>query len=270
MVVALVLAAVLGQSPSKFRFVLYGDCRDGHTMHRKLVALILKQNPAFVIQTGDLVADGSNASQWKTYDDITLAMRQRVPLYPAPGNHDYGGSFYRDRINIPPQYGNAEHYFFNDGRWHFISLSVDLHMPYGPGTEQYNWLVADLKEAQAAKKDIAVFFHVPPYSIGGHGSDLKVRAALCPLFKKYGVSLVMNGHDHLYYRTIRDGITYVVSGGGGAPLYPALPGTGNIPGDKWLAANHIVVLDADGDHLHAVALKPDGSKFDTFDVNGHR
>ena len=42
---------------------------------------------------------------------------------------------------------------------------------------------------------------------------------LQPLFEGNGVQLVFAGHDHAYERTIIHGITYVVSGGGGAPLY---------------------------------------------------
>ena len=42
---------------------------------------------------------------------------------------------------------------------------------------------------------------------------------LQPLFEGNGVQLVFAGHDHTYERTIINGITYVVSGGGGAPLY---------------------------------------------------
>ncbi len=253
----------------RFRFVLYGDCRDGHSVHRKLVGLILKQQPSFVVQTGDLVADGGNAAQWQNYDSITGDMRRQVPVYPAPGNHDYGSNGYLDRVTSRISSGDKRHYSFDLGRWHFVSLAVDLHIPYGPKSEQYRWFVSDLQAARKAKRDIAVFFHVPPYSIGGHGSDLDVRSTLCPVFAKYGVSLVMNGHDHLYYRTVRGGITYVVSGGGGAPIYPAFPGTGNIPGDKWLADYHIIVFDVEGDRMKATVLKPDGAVYDRFEVAAH-
>lgn len=251
---------------NSYRFVVYGDCRDGHREHRKLVGLIMKQNPAFVIQTGDLVAKGKNEDNWKTYDEITGEMRRKVPVYPAPGNHDFGGTGYDARITFPIESGTKRHYSFTRGRWHFVSLDVDEHEAYGPGSEQYAWLVSDLQKASRARQDIAVFFHVPPYSIGSHGSDLDVRAALCPIFKKYGVTLVLNGHDHLYYRTFRDGITYVVSGGGGAPVYPAFPDTGAIKGDMWLAAHHIIVFDVRGDSMKAEVLQDDGTKFDNFDV----
>ena len=59
-----------------------------------------------------------------------------------------------------------------------------------------------------------VFFHHPLYSSAGtHGSQLKLRAALEPLFIQYTVSLVLNGHDHTYERIKpQNGIQYFVEG----------------------------------------------------------
>jgi hypothetical protein len=70
-------------------------------------------------------------------------------------------------------------------------------------------------------------FHRSPYSAGGeHGSDLTVRAAFSPVFERYGVQLVLSAHEHTYERThpLRESatgtaVTYIVAGGGGAPLY---------------------------------------------------
>ncbi|MFI5385045.1 MAG: metallophosphoesterase family protein [Fimbriimonadales bacterium] len=253
-------------SADNYRFVLYGDCRDGHAAHRKVVALTMKENPAFVIQTGDLVARGSQDELWKIYDDITGDMRKKIPVYPARGNHDFGGAGYDARFTVPTESGTKQYYTFTRGRWRFICLDVDEHTAYEESSEQYSWLVSELDKAKGSKLDIAVFFHVPPYSIGSHGSNLEVRSALCPLFEKYGVSLVMNGHDHLFYRTTRNGVVYIVSGGGGAPLHPGMPEKGAIYGDKWLDANHLVVFDVDGDHMKGKALKADGSAFDSFEL----
>jgi len=47
-----------GQDNTPFRFAVYGDTRDGHAVHRNIVAQIIKANPAFVLQTGDLVHSG--------------------------------------------------------------------------------------------------------------------------------------------------------------------------------------------------------------------
>ncbi len=40
-----------------------------------------------------------------------------------------------------------------------------------------------------------------------------------PLFKQYHVNLVFNGHTHIYYQTIMDGVHYFTTGGAGDPYY---------------------------------------------------
>jgi len=60
-------------------------------------------------------------------------------------------------------------------------------------------------------------FHHPLYSSGDrHGSDLRLREVLEPLFLKYNVSVVLTGHDHFYERVKpQKGIAYFVVGSGG-------------------------------------------------------
>jgi 3',5'-cyclic AMP phosphodiesterase CpdA len=56
--------------------------------------------------------------------------------------------------------------------------------------------------------------HHPPFSAGYQGSNGDVRRAFVPLFERYGVQLVLSGHDHDYQRSQPvNGVTYVVTGG---------------------------------------------------------
>ena len=84
-----------------------------------------------------------------------------------------------------------------------------------PEPEQIEWLEKELKASSSDWK-IAVFHH-PLYSSGDrHGSDLRLREVLEPLFVKYNVSVVFTGHDHFYERVKpQKGITYFVVGSGG-------------------------------------------------------
>ena len=80
---------------------------------------------------------------------------------------------------------------------------------------QVDWLE---KELAASGSDWKIaFFHHPLYSSGGtHGSDVKLREQLEPLFLKYGVDVVFSGHEHFYERIKpQKGIYYFVSGGAG-------------------------------------------------------
>jgi 3',5'-cyclic AMP phosphodiesterase CpdA len=81
--------------------------------------------------------------------------------------------------------------------------------------DQVRWIENELKTATEAWK--IVVMHHPPYSSGAtHGSSLSLRATLEPMFIKYGVSVVLTGHDHIYERVKpQHGITYFVIGSGG-------------------------------------------------------
>jgi 3',5'-cyclic AMP phosphodiesterase CpdA len=107
------------------------------------------------------------------------------------------------------------YYSFDWGPVHVVTL--DTNSDYDPGSKQYQFLKRDLA---STSRPFKVFFsHHPAYSSGSHGSTKKMQDYLQPLFEENGVQLVFAGHDHTYERTIINGITYVVSGGGGAPLY---------------------------------------------------
>jgi 3',5'-cyclic AMP phosphodiesterase CpdA len=84
-----------------------------------------------------------------------------------------------------------------------------------PEPEQVEWVANELRGSKEAWK--ILFFHHPLYSSGDrHGSDLRLRETLEPIFLNEGVSLVLNGHDHFYERVkLQKGIQYFVVGSGG-------------------------------------------------------
>jgi predicted phosphodiesterase len=261
------LRALGDDAPRPLRFVVYGDCRDGHDMHRKLVALMLKQNPDMVWQTGDLVHRGTEEDLWKTYDEIVVELRKKSQLYTVRGNHDFGGGGYAARMTLPIDSGNKDYYSVNRANCHFVALDVDENTEFGPGSDQHKWLVSDLKAAKGKARHIFVFFHVPGYSIGSHGMNTEVQQKLCPVFKEFGVRIVFTGHDHNYYHTTRDGVPYVVSGGGGAPLYDCYPEKGAIAGDKWEKVNHYCLVDVKADTVQVQAIRADGTLIEKFSVS---
>ena len=256
-----------GKPDSGLKFAVYGDCRDGHEVHRKLVAAMLAQKPTLILQTGDLVHRGNDDAAWKTYDDITGDMRKKVLLYPSRGNHDFGGTGYAERFTAPFTSGNKDYYSFTKGNCHFIAVDVDEHAEFGPETEQYKWLIKDLEAAKKSSAHTFVYFHLAPYSIGSHGMNPEVQKTLCPVFAKYGVRIVFTGHDHNYYHTTRDGVPYIVTGGGGAPLYDTHPDKGAIDGDKYEKVNHYLVVDVKGKDVHVQAIRIDGTVIEKFTVS---
>jgi 3',5'-cyclic AMP phosphodiesterase CpdA len=83
---------------------------------------------------------------------------------------------------------------------------------------QRRWLDQALARSTAAWKIVA--FHHPVFSCGEYTGVAEMRRLLAPLFERRDVDLVLSGHDHNYQRFgPRNGVTYVVHGGGGARLY---------------------------------------------------
>src|SRR3954471_15478269 len=107
------------------RFAVYGDTRDGHDVHRRIVEGVLSFHPALVLQTGDLVHHGNAADEWRIFDDITGDMRRQVPYYPARGNHDVGREgYYEQRVTQPVLSGNKLYYSFEKENLHFVAIDT--------------------------------------------------------------------------------------------------------------------------------------------------
>ncbi len=246
-----------------FRFVVYGDTRTHHDIHEKIIASAVALKPSFILQTGDLVADGSDPQQWERFRKITKPIRDnQIPYYPVRGNHDTGGRGFENET--PPTIGrNTLYYTFDFGRLRFIG--IDTEEALSQGSVQYSWLKDELEKAQRDKLVPIPFFHKAIYSVGRHGCDFELQRILEPLFREAKVRLVFQGHDHLYYRTNRNGITYVVTGGGGAPLYDVKPELLQA-GDVAKSVHHLCVVDVQGSRIHIVARGLKGEVVDDFEI----
>ena len=134
--------------------------------------------------------------------------------------------------------------------------------------ESLLWLEQTLQKLED-KKWLFFTHHEPMYSFSNHGPWLEGREYVQPLLEERGVALVLAGHNHCYERFEVNGITYVVSGGGGAPLYS----TGDGPDDEmdlaqnWGKFHHYLTLDITDDKIHAVVFDVDeNSIFEEFDL----
>ncbi len=195
--------------------IIYGDSRTNHNIHREIVNLIVNETPKVTFHTGDLVDDGSQSDEWNIFNDITAKLRKMAPFYPALGNHENNSQLYFDNFVLP----NNEHWYSVEiDTIHFIIL--DSNFGISEDSKQYKWLENDLQNVNDEIKFIIIIFHHPLFSSGPHQEDEKgLRAILIPLFEEYNVDIIFNGHDHIYERSLYNGIYYIVSGGGGAPLY---------------------------------------------------
>jgi predicted phosphodiesterase len=242
-----------------FSFLALGDTRSDAAAHQSVVDRAVTLSPDFVLHSGDFVYDGSVAAQWTTFFAVERELLCQSPLFGALGNHEKNASNYFDAFHLP---GNERWYSFDYGNAHFVGLQIDDYADYGPGSVQYAWLENDLTSTDRLWK--IVFFHTPPYSSGRHGGRASVRDALGPLFAQHGVDLVFNGHDHDYERSVVGDVTYIVTGGGGAPLYDRE--TGNLYSVYFSKTYHCVHVTVRGGMLSSVGVRPDGTQFDPFTI----
>jgi predicted MPP superfamily phosphohydrolase len=241
-----------------FRAVIYGDTRSHPEKHAEVAAAINKYGPEFVINTGDLVWDGR---LWELWDDFFKAigpLADHVPYLSAIGNHERTASNYLLFFGFP---GNEQWYSFDYANAHLTVLNTNED--FKPGTPQYLWLDDDLKKAQRTAIWRLVVMHHPAYSAGRYGPNQEVIDHLVPLFKKYGVQAVFTGHDHNYQHHRQQGIHYIITGGGGAPLYDIKGGDSLLYGETSL---HYLQLEADSVVLKMRMKRMDGSVADSLQL----
>lgn len=275
----------LPAAPERFRLIALGDARtnpeDWHKVSQRIYEE--EEDALFIIGTGDYAADGSQYDQWvNQFFGPGRDLLSRVPMWPSIGNHERT----REYVESPPP-GQEErsHYFSlfelpGNERWYRVDyryvtlLVIDSNSQMAPGHEQYDWIVEQLK-SERRRFTLAVFHH-PPYTSGPHGrlnpdGTPRERAMdqgqrfLVPLFEMYGVDLVLNGHDHIYERSHKNGVYYVVTGGAGAPLYA--PGSAPNPYRQVSAsANHYTALDVDNSSITLTAIGKAGEVLDWFTI----
>ena len=229
-----------------------GDSRDDKSVFQ-LVQLRMKDAGAVLqLFSGDFVLWGMQASlydgwldsAWKDPKDPTkfLTMGQQY-FVPVPGNHENGAAQFYGNFAIPTSGANAETVSsLNVGSAHVLLLD-DQSLSQSATTDQSKAQLAfidqDLAAAdaqRAARPFVLVMNHRGMFSTAKHGDDSDVKALrdlLVPIFDKYHVDLVLNGHDHDYERTkavtgaagtpTPGGTTYIVCAGAGATAYA--PGT---------------------------------------------
>lgn len=226
------------------RFVVYGDSRSGHDVHAQVVQSILREDPDLVLQTGDVVERGTEEGDWDRFFQVAGPLLRRVPVYMAPGNHEYARrgqgaqrlfDFFatmftpqeaparpglpRAVMAAPESEGPSErgYYSFDAAGVHFVALDSNQYR----SPRQLRWLEDDLQRAAARRvRATFVWAHAGPYSSGLHGDNGEAIRSYVPLLERFGVTYFFSGHDHDYERGRRGRLSYIVTGGGGAELRP--------------------------------------------------
>ncbi len=173
-----------------------------------------KQNPYdLVVLAGDNIYNNGeiekiNAVFERPYQDL---LKQGVKFQACLGNHDIRTDNGEPQVRYPGFNMNGKRYYtFRRQGVQFFALDTNSNADW---QNQLSWLEKELSSSNAPWK--VVFGHHPIYSSGVYGSNQAFIKTFTPLFKKYGVQLYINGHEHSYERTSAiDGTTYLICGAG--------------------------------------------------------
>jgi hypothetical protein len=232
----------------RFSFVVIGDYGVGTDSERRVAAQVerwvVAHDATALLTAGDNIYPDGDPSRFDAAWHIPYGwVRERgVRVLASLGNHDHTdrGEPVMRLLGMP-------------SRWYRATvgsvevLVLDANRP--ADTAQREWLQTTLARS-TARWTVAVF-HQPAYSCSLHDTTPAVVANWVPLFEQYGVDLVLSGHDHNYQRFApRHGVTYVVTGAGGAPLYAVDACTHGEP----------PLVRADDDVHGFVAIEGDGTR----------
>lgn len=207
-----VLPLSLPMKEGSVRFGIIGDTGTGTKQQHQVADVMVQYRTVFpyefVLLLGDNFYGGQTPADYKKkFQDVyQRLLDNKVKFYAALGNHDQPNQRFYENFNM----NGKEYYRFTKGNVAFYSLNSN----YMDKT-QLKWLEDELAKDTSDWK--IAFFHHPPYSSGGkHGSDKELRKVVEPLFVKYGVNVVLAGHEHFYERLKpQKGIYYFISGAGG-------------------------------------------------------
>jgi hypothetical protein len=223
---------VSGES-GKYRFGVLGDCGTNSAfqgnVRDQLTAYLGNNYMNALLLLGDNAYSQGTDPEYQSnffnhYKDNFL---KKYPLFPTPGNHDYGNDNpnlqlshkmpYYDIFTMPVNgesggvaSGNEAYYSFDYGNVHFLSLdsygkedqSTRLYDTLG---KQVQWIKADLA-AHKNKGWVVAYWHHPPFSLGSRNGEtetdmIKIRENFIRILERNGVDLILCGHSHVYERT---------------------------------------------------------------------
>jgi Icc-related predicted phosphoesterase len=226
----------------RVHFVAYGDTRftdpadtkaANPEARRELVKAIAGVHPDFITFGGDITYNGNDPNDWEVYDRETkIWNEQHIHVYPALGNHDLHGDPSVSLANYFQRYPEINHSLYYSVRiGNMLMLTLDSALDETSGAQGL-WLKKNLNSVPAGVDFVVIVLHHPPYTSssddkkfgGGHSArpaEQRLASLLEDSQKKMRARIVVfAGHVHNYERHEHSGVTYFVTGGGGAHAYP--------------------------------------------------
>jgi hypothetical protein len=255
-------AIELPNKDDSLKFAVIGDNGNGSGEEYELAKRMAEAHDRFpftlVVMVGDNLYGSERPQDFqKKFEEPYKALLDAgVKFYASLGNHDSREQRYYKLFNM-------------DGKlyYDFKAPKQDVRFFALESTymddEQLAWIERALQDSHEKWK--ICFFHHPLYSSAlTHGSQLKLRAALEPLFIREKVSLVLNGHDHVYERIKpQNGIQYFVAGSGGQLRDGDLRKDSPLTAKGFDTDRAFMLMEINGDQLWFQAISRTGRVVDS-------
>ncbi|WP_353126161.1 metallophosphoesterase family protein [Parapedobacter pyrenivorans] len=277
------------QPTDAFQFIYFGDVQ---VNIRSLWSRVIREaftkapNARLQLYAGDIINRANRDEEWADWFAAGGFIHSMIPGLPSPGNHDHinlpngeraASVFWRPQFNLPlngPKGLEETCYFVDVQGVRFISLNSDQAEESDQYLEaQRVWLERVL--ADNPNTWTVITFHHPIYSPKGTRDNQRMRETFKPLFDRYGVDLVLQGHDHTYARGMSkipmdgtgktSGTMYVVSVSG-----PKMTGS-HVEKKSWMDRSAIYtqlfqIVDVSPQKLSFKAYLATGELYDAFDL----
>ncbi|HEY7108169.1 MAG TPA: metallophosphoesterase [Nitrososphaeraceae archaeon] len=227
-----------------FNFASAGDFGCSERANRT-VSNMLTMDPELVIVTGDLSYQKSPDCWYNTVARLDTDERLKI----AFGEHDIDDNLtkynnYLKHFNLTEPY-----YSFDYQNVHFLVMATAKNgaVPYTNGSEQHKFVIDDLKKASENDQInwIIVDTFRPLYSSNTtHPGVDKLQDIYHPIFEKYGVDIVLQGHNHNYQRT------YPLSYNLASPIKPIITDKETREYDKDHAGQIFITVGTAGEDLY--------------------
>jgi predicted MPP superfamily phosphohydrolase len=251
--------------PARFSFI--ADAQEGPEFLEDIAKEVASFPGSAILSGGDLVQEGARMQDWLDYFRAMQNVGGSRVTYAAIGNHEYRS---QDANNYWQNYfrmrAHQAYYSTYIGGVHLIVLNSNFEDELNLIEPEVQWLKSELAKPATWK---VVMFHHSPFSKGFFNGPAAIRKEhivlrerFVPLFEAYGVQLVLTGHTHIFERSVKNGIQYLVAGpaGGKMGVYGAL-NSYSIHSARERTVTHI---EANDNGLRAVTLSINGRVLDDF------
>ena len=251
-----------GNADEPFSFIYMGDVQQGmRTFWPAVIREAYAKMPdaKLVMYAGDIVNRGRNDHEWGELFYGGSFIHSTIPGMMSPGNHEHADNaqgvneitaLWRPQFTLPengPE-GLEETCYYSDIQGvRFISLNSQAIWFGGDGMQkQIDWLENIL--ANNPNKWTCVIFHHPVYSVKSNRDNKNLRENFQPIFNKYKVDLVLQGHDHAYGRGMEK-IPMPDNSGTSPSMYVV-----SMSGSKMYANDEPLWADKSGGHVQLYQL----------------